>query len=89
MNINKINSGHLLTIASDLNSSLDLTFILDKIIEKRTLSLLSSKRATIYQLDNKKEYLIPIITLNSPFKARLILTYLKRQLINWGHIGWE
>ena len=62
-NDNKFNE-QFLDIAYKLSSSLDLQFILNKITQKRTLKLLSAKRATIYLLDSKKELLKPIVTLD-------------------------
>ena len=62
----------LLDIAYKLSSSLNLQFILSKITEERTLSLLSTKRATIYLLDSKNEFLNPVATLDPSSEAQVM-----------------
>jgi PAS domain S-box-containing protein len=69
---NKKTKEQFLDIAYLLSSSLDLQFILNKITEERTLSLLSSKRAVIYLLDSKKGFLKPVATLNNPNVAQIM-----------------
>ena len=70
-NDRKLNE-QLLDIAYKLSSSLDLQFILNKIIHERTLKLLSTKRATIYLLDSDKESLNPVATLDPTDEAQVM-----------------
>ncbi len=70
-NDKKLNE-QLLDLAYKLSSSLDLQFILNKILQERTLKLLSTKRATIYLLDSDKESLNPVATLDPTDEAQVM-----------------
>lgn len=61
----KIDSKKLFELVYSINISTDLELILNKIIEKESLRFLSSKRATIYFIDEENEWLIPKATLDS------------------------
>jgi PAS domain S-box-containing protein len=68
---NALQQDKLLNIAHELSSSLELQFILDKIIEQ-ILELLDSKGATIYLLDSKKQFLEPVVTNDIPYEAQIM-----------------
>jgi len=59
----------LLEFGFRINKSTNINFVLEKIIEERSLNLLSTKRAVLYLLDEKKEFLVPQGSIDNPMTS--------------------
>jgi PAS domain S-box-containing protein len=66
----KTESKEILQFAYNLNLSTDLKMILNKIVEKESLSIISTKHSTIYFLDKDKKYLVPKATLDQKYRKQ-------------------
>ena len=61
-------SKDLLEFGVQINQTMDLDFVLDRIIEEKSLSLLGTKRAALYILNENREKLIPKAVLDPKYQ---------------------